>query len=216
MLQHELASVTRRRPREHGAATLILLLGNEHELERALRAGELSCPGCGSRVALHGFARRRVLRTLSGPRELAPRRARCSSCKKTHVVLPGEVVPRRRDDAGVIGAALLRAASGVRRGEIAAELGRSRSTVRNWLRRFADNAPAAERTGTSTLLAFDAHIDPMRLAWRPTRSGRAVEALGLAAAAVVRLLGPLPSGATPWGVANVVTHGRLLAPSFGP
>lgn len=163
-----------------------------------------------------GFARRRVIRTLGGSRTIVPRRARCSSCNKTHVVLPSEVVPRRRDDAGVIGHALLLAATGTRALEIAAELGRSRETVRNWISRFADNALVVELIGTRALFRFDAHIDPMRLVWRTTPLARAVEALGLSVAAIVRLFGPLTPGTTPWSVINVVTRGHLLRADLGP
>ena len=205
-----------RDPRRERSTSLILLLSNEQVLERKLVTGEISCPDCGASVVAWGFARRRVLRTLGGSRTIAPRRARCSSCKKTHVVLPSEVVPRRRDDAGVIGHALLRAASGARAGEIARELGRSRETVRNWISRFTDNALVTEVIGTQALLTFDAHADPMRLVWRSTPLARAVEALGLCVAAVVRLFGPLTPAATPWSVVNVVTGGHLLSADLGP
>jgi orotate phosphoribosyltransferase-like protein len=100
-------------------------------------------------------------------------------------VLPSEVVPRRRDDAELIGHALLRAASGARAGEIALELARSRETVRNWISRFTDNALVAELIGALSLFNFDAHADPMRLVWRATPLTRAVESLGLGVAAVV-------------------------------
>ena len=82
---------------------MIVLFLNEQVLERTLGAGGISCPDCGARVVAWGFARQRVLRTLGGARTIVPRRVRCNSCKKTHVLLPREVVPRRRDDAGVIG-----------------------------------------------------------------------------------------------------------------
>ena len=191
-------------------------MSSETALTRTLAAGELSCPDCGASVVPWGFARQRVIRTLAGARTLSPRRVRCRSCEKTHVVLPGEVVPRRRDDAGVIGHALFRAACGARAGEIACEINRSREAVRNWISRFTDNALVAELIGTRTLLTYDAHADPMRLIWRPTPLERAVEALGLAAAAVVRFFGPLPPGATPWSVANVVARGHLLRADPGP
>lgn len=153
----------RRSPRlARGArsARLILLLSSERAIEHGLRAGELSCPACGAPVAPWGLARPRVLRTLAGPRVFAPRRARCSSCKKSHVVLPAEVVPRRRDDAQVIGSALLRAPTGASTGEIARELGRARTTVRNWLRRLEDNASAAQVIG-------GAHAARLRRRGRP-------------------------------------------------
>ena len=121
-----------RDPRGERSTSMIVLLSSEHVLARKLVTGEISCPNCGARVVPWGFARRRVVRTFGGPRSITPRRVRCRSCKTTHVVLPSEVVLRRRDDAGVIGHALLRAACGARAGEIARELGRSRETVRNW------------------------------------------------------------------------------------
>jgi hypothetical protein len=96
------------------------------------------------------------------------------------------------------------------------ELGRSRETVRNWISRFTDNALVTELIGTRTLFTFDAHVDPMRVVWRSTPFARAVEALGLAIAAVVRLLGPLTPVTTPWSVVNVVTRGHLLSADLGP
>ena len=116
----------------------------------------------------------------------------------------------------MIGRALLHAATGARAGEIAHELGRSRETVRNWVARFTDNALAAELIGTQALLTYDAHADPMRLVWRATPLARAVEALGLCVAALVRLFGPLRPGTTPWSVVNVVTGGHLLSADLGP
>jgi transposase-like protein len=195
---------------------MIVLLSSEHVLARKLATGEISCPDCGAHVVAWGFARRRVVRMLSGSRTIVPRRVRCRSCHKTHVVLPSEVVLRRRDDAGVIGHALLRAANGARALEIARELGRSRETVRNWISRFTDNALVTELIGTRTLFRFDAHADPMRFVWRATSLARAVEALGLCVAAFVRLFGPLTPTTTPWSVVNVVTGGHLLSAELGP
>ena len=206
----------RRDPRRERSTSLIVLLSNEYVLARKLATGEISCPDCGACVVAWGFARRRVIRTLGGSRTIVPRRVRCRSCHKTHVVLPSEVVPRRRDDAGVIGHALLRAANGVRALEIAREIGRSRETVRNWISRFSNNALAAEVIGTQALFRFDAHADPMRLVWRATPLARAVEAFGLCVAALVRLFGPLRPGTTPWSVVNVVTGGHLLSAELGP
>ena len=213
MLQHELATVGGRVG--HGGR-LILVTGSAPAAAHSLLRGALSCPDCGGPVAPYGFARPRMLRGLAATTELRPRRARCASCAKTHVVLPGEVVPRRRDDASVIGRALLRAATGARPAEIAAELGRSSSTVRNWLRRLSEHASDLHGFARRALLTYDASADPMRLVWLESPVARAVEALGAAAAAVVRRQGPLPSDATLWGVVCVLTRGRLLAPDFSP
>lgn len=87
-----------RDPRRERSTCLIVLLTNEQALERKLATGEIPCPDCGARVVAWGFARRRVLRTLGGSRTIVPRRTRCNSCKKTHVVLPSEVVARRNKE----------------------------------------------------------------------------------------------------------------------
>ena len=184
-------------PRRKLSTSLIVLSSNEQVLERSRGAGEISCADGGARVVAWGFARQRVVRTLGSSRTIAPRRVRCNSCKKTHVVLPAEVVVRRRDDAGVIEGALLRAANGARARENSRELGRSRETVRNWISRFCENALVAELIGTRTLVRFDAHAGAMRLVWRTTSLARALEALGLCVAAFVRLFGPLTPSTAP-------------------
>jgi Domain of unknown function (DUF6431) len=75
--------------------------------------GLLSCPGCGGRLGGHGHAvRRRVFRRCRVPVSVWPRRARCSSCGVTHVLLPAWLLSRRCDSAAVIGEMLARAALG--------------------------------------------------------------------------------------------------------
>jgi len=83
------------------------------DVERLLSAGWLGCPGCGGRLAGWGHARPRVIRGAGGARwRLRPRRARCSGCRRTHVLLPVSVLARRADAVMVIGRALARAAAG--------------------------------------------------------------------------------------------------------
>ena len=91
----------------------MLVVANDAEaVEADLAAGRLACPGCDGPLARHGWARRRVLRTLGDDRELRPRRGWCARCEAAHVLLPGWSVPRRRDAAEVIVAALLAKAAG--------------------------------------------------------------------------------------------------------
>ena len=76
--------------------------------ETDLAAGTLACPGCARPLQRWGHARTRTVRdhghaTLA----LRPRRARCRTCRVTHVLLPAVVVPRRADTTAVIGSALL-------------------------------------------------------------------------------------------------------------
>ena len=182
---------------------MILVIGNASPSARHASLGGLRCPECGGAVAPHGFARPRAVRTLDSVTELRPRRARCIACTKTHVVLPGEVVPRRRDAAAVIGRALLRRATGSSTTEIARELGRSCSTVRNWLRRFADNADALLAAGRRALLTYDANADPTRCAFPGSRrrssvpSRRSARRLGRSSASSVPCLPARPPGASP-------------------
>src|SRR2546426_969919 len=110
-------------------------------VEGMLKAGLLSCPGCGGRLAPHGHAvRRRVFGPRRKAREVRPRRSRCTACKVTHVLLPADLLARRGDGVPVIGRVLADAARGHGYRRIAAALGISADTVRGWLRRFASAA----------------------------------------------------------------------------
>src|ERR1019366_8927615 len=88
--------------------TPMLTVGNdEAEVERQLAGGQLECPGCGGQLRGWGHARDREIR-LGGEarRRLRPRRAVCSGCGQTQVLLPAWVLARRADGTGVIGEAL--------------------------------------------------------------------------------------------------------------
>ncbi|MDQ2897634.1 MAG: DUF6431 domain-containing protein, partial [Actinomycetota bacterium] len=115
---------------------------NPDVLEADLAAGRLCCPGCDRRLSRWGFACEREVRMLDGVRRLRPRRARCSACESTHVLLDACSVPRRRDGAEVIGQALLAKANGDGHRTIARRLRRPPSTVRGWLRAGARRAEA--------------------------------------------------------------------------
>src|ERR1019366_1160343 len=94
--------------------TPMLTVGNdEAEVERQLAGGQLECPGCGGQLRGWGHAREREIR-LGGEarRRLRPRRAVCSGCGQTQVLLPAWVLARRADGTGVIGEALALAAAG--------------------------------------------------------------------------------------------------------
>lgn len=113
-------------------------------VETALFAGELGCPmlGCSGQLGPWGWARERALRGESGQVRLRPRRSRCGGCRRTHVLLPASVLPRRAGVVTVIGAALLAKAGGRGHRKIAAALGRPDATVRGWLRRIVAVAEA--------------------------------------------------------------------------
>jgi hypothetical protein len=99
-------------------------------VERRLVAGELACPGCGGVLARWGHARARVIRTGSGRASVHPRRAVCSRCRVTHVLLPVGLLLRRADAVDVVEAAIAGRAAGSGARPIAALLGRPLATVR--------------------------------------------------------------------------------------
>jgi hypothetical protein len=175
------------------------------EVERALLAGGLACPSCAGRLRPWGHARERVVRHRGTQECRRPRRSRCGRCALTHVLLGEDCLLRRRDGVSVIGAALVAKALGFGHRRIAADLGLTASTVRNWLRRFAAAAEAIRSFFTVMALDLDPLADP------PEPSGsafaEAVEAIAVAARAAVGRLGPRP----PWSFAAAASNGCLLS-----
>lgn len=188
----------------------MLIVGTDPlEVERSLCSGELACPSCGGVIAPWGHARLRPARGAEGVVRHRPRRARCTSCRRTHVLLPALWLLRRADAAGVIGAALEAKAAGAGHRPIASALGRPAATVRGWLRRFAARAEHTRAQFTWLLHA----LDPVAPALTPQGSvvADALEAIGRAAAAAVVRLSPV----APWEFAARASAGRLLAPPSG-
>ena len=92
-------------------ASVLIVRSEPERVECDLALGVVGCPSCGGVLGGWGFARWRVLRCEAGPVAL-PRRARCRSCRSTHVLLPDVALVRRVDAVAVIGAALTHAAAG--------------------------------------------------------------------------------------------------------
>lgn len=168
-------------------------------------AGRVACPDCGGRLARWGFAQPRVIRTREGQRTLRPRRARCAGCERTHVLLVSWALPRRRDSAAVIGAALASGARGVGHRPIAAGLGRPAGTVRGWLRRARERCEPIRASATGWAYALDASLGAILPAGGPLAD--AVEAIATAARAMVLRLGATRAG--PWELAVWMTGGLL-------
>jgi hypothetical protein len=189
----------------------VLMVGtNAAAVEVELRAGRLACPACEGRLRPWGFARWRVLRGGDGEERLRPRRSRCVSCLVSHVLLPVVSLMRRRDTVEVIGAALVAHHAGAGHRRIAAANGVPATTVRGWLRRFA--ARSGVIAARFTALAH--RLDPELGAIQPRGSprGDALEAIGVAAAAATRRLGPAPR----WQFVAGASGGRLLANTTSP
>ena len=175
------------------------------EVERVLFAGEVGCPDSPGRLRPWGSARRRVLRCATVEQWRRPRRGRCAGCGHTHVLLAQDCLVRRRDEVGVIGAALVAKAAGDGYRRAAGKVGVPPATVRGWFRRFAANAEAVRVWFTLLAHGLDPVLGPI---WPTgTRFGDAVEAVAVAARAAVLRLGSLP----PWQFAVRGSRGGLLS-----
>jgi transposase-like protein len=175
---------------------------------QALTQRRLRCPDCAEPLRPWGRARMRTVHDRDGERLTArPDRARCTGCGVTHVVLDAGLLPHRGYSVGVVGQALLAAATGLSHRRIAARLAVPEGTVRGWLRRVLSAAGQLYRLGVQTTVLLDpealpviARSDPLVLA---------VDALGAAALAFGRRFAR--ADADPWARINVLTRGRLLA-----
>lgn len=181
-------------------------------VEARLVAGEYDCGACGvGRLRPWGFARQRRLRDRGGELALRPRRGRCASCLVTHVLLPTVALLRRRDLAEVIGEALrARLVEGKSRAAVAAAAGVVPDTARGWLRRFGARAPEIRALFSTWAHNFDAGLGGIEARGSPAVD--ALEAIGVAAGAAARRLGPAPL----WGFVAGVSGGLLLSNTSCP
>ncbi len=184
----------------------MLIVGSDHAaVEHHLVAGELRCPSCRGELRPWGSARQRPVREGGAETAFTPRRSRCSSCEKTHVLLPDTTLLRRRDTLSVIGAALLAKAGGEGSRRIGRRLLVHPDTVRGWLRRFATRAEGWRAHCWAWAHALDASLPAIAPAGSVFAD--AVSAVGLAVAAATRRFGPRPG----WGWVAVITAGGLLS-----
>ena len=184
----------------------MLTLGKDNDdVERRLKKYRLRCPGCGGRLAPWGHGRER---SIWGPLprrwRLRPRWARCQRCGTTHMLLPVNMLWRRRDDVAVIGDALVRAACGQGFHTIARDSGRSPAMVRGWLRRMRQRAPGIRVAFTRLLVELDP--DPPPLVAAASVMADAVNAVLAVGAAAGRRF-PALAGLPPWELACAVTAG---------
>ena len=173
-------------------------------VETDLQDGRLACPSCGPGLRPWGHGVEREVHLGVGVERRRLRRSICRACGATHVLVPEDMLLRRRDAVEVVGAALTAKARGQGHRCIAADLGRPESTVRGWLRRFAAMAGALREHFTGWAYALDPAHD--RLSPGGTALFHAVEAIGVFGIVAVRRFGPRP----PWSLACVVTGGGLL------
>jgi hypothetical protein len=138
-----------------------MVLRTGESVENLVSTGNASCPGCGGALRKWGLARWRVIRDLHGEWGFRPHRVRCGDCGVTHVVLPAEVLVRRRDAVAVVGQAWRSFAGGSGARRVARGLGVPMETVRGWLRRLRalardryGSAQSLDGPGIGTALAF--------------------------------------------------------------
>ena len=107
----------------------MLLCADAAAASADLAGGVLACPSCrAGRLKRWGYGRERAVRLLGGATaRLRPHRARCGSCRRTHVLLPSWCAPRRADAIEVIGTAAGMALAGAGYVRISAGLGASGS-----------------------------------------------------------------------------------------
>jgi hypothetical protein len=180
-------------------------------VEERLRSGGLFCPFCAAVLTGWGFARPRRLRGVDGSVLLRPRRAVCTGCERTQVLLPVIGLSRRADVVEVIGAALVAKAAGWGHRLIAVLVGRPASTVRGWLRRFAGRAGSVRAAFTALVVDVDPGTAPPLASG--TGFGDAVAAVLAATVAVLSRWPGLRLTVSPWLLASAVSRGGLLAPA---
>lgn len=181
------------------------------QAEAELAAGRLSCPHCDGRLTRWAHGRLRRVRMLDGStRQLEPRRARCRSCRRTQVLLPGWCSPRRGDATEVIGAALLARARGLGWRCVAAELDRPASTVRRWLRSASGaRLERLRRRGLECAAMLDQEV---LCHLRPTGSATG-DALAVLAAAVAAWRRRFHRAVEAWTLIGTFTGGLLRVPA---
>ena len=188
----------------------MIIVADPQVAEAALTEGRLSCPHCPG--MLRPWARARARRVRGLPDPVRPRRARCPGCRRSQVLLPGAVLPRRADATAVVGAALVAKAAGTGYRRIAADLDRPLSTVRRWLRAAGTpgHADWLRHQATGVIYQIDADI----LNRIGPAGGALADALIALAAAVSAVRTRFPEiTASTWALIGAITGGRLLLPS---
>ena len=183
-------------------------------VESRLAAGQFDCPDCPGVLRRWGWARRRGVHGITGV--LRPRRARCSGCLVTHVLLPVTVLVRRAYAVAVIGAALLARAGGSGHRRIGTQLRVPAETVRGWLRVMGSRLETTRlhllqvvhRAGVGRAVP-----EALGCPWRDV-----LAALGAATVAVTDRFGVFGvlGLVTAWQVAVACSAGRLLSPGWPP
>ena len=182
------------------------------DVEIGLLSGMLRCPTCDGELGPWGYGRFRLIRMLGSTQFVKPRRSRCRVCKKTHILLPNDLLVRRRDGVEVIGDALVMASGDPDPLAIAIHFNRALQTVRGWLSRFGSGAGRVREHFSRWAVSLDSEsfeIPPAGSAFN-----NAIAAISAAGNAAVRK----GIAVSPWQFASAVTINGLLSntTSFWP
>jgi len=180
-------------------------------VESRLVGGQLCCPDCRAVLRPWGWARARQVRGVGG---LRPRRARCTGCLVTHVLLPVTVLLRRADGVRVVWAALLARAGGRGHRPISTVLEVPKSTVRGWLRRMSGRLESVRLHFLQVALSAGVDVSVPKAAGSAWRNLMAT--IGFATTAVTARFGAtgVVGAVTPWQLAASASGGRLLSPGW--
>ena len=192
---------------------MVTVSADAGSVEFRLLAGQISCPDCVVGVlGGWGFARSRSVVGAAG--RLRPRRARCRSCRVTHVLLPVVLLLRRAYLAELVWAALAARAAGAGHRRIGAVLSVPASTVRGWLRRAAGRLEVARTVFLQ--YAVTAGVDVQIPSSAGSGWGDVVAAVAVAAGSLSTRFGlTAGSGGQLWALVAVAgSGGRLLSPGW--
>jgi hypothetical protein len=164
---------------------------------------------CGGPLIGWGGYWRYFRHQLTVVRVWVPRR-RCRTCGHTQSQLPSQALERRLDTIETIGEAVIRKLSGATIRATAEALGLRPTTVRDWLSRFHQRAPALSRGLMAWAIGQGGEVGRLHA----DEDRQAVAALGAAWHSWRRRPGwPL---LRPWRLWSLITGGRALTANRSP
>jgi hypothetical protein len=165
------------------------------------------CPNCSARMSFWGFYSRPL--RIGDEIRLLVHRARCSSCRRTHALIPDFVVPGRLDGIEVIGPGIEQMANEATTLAVAQRAGVPYTTARGWRRRFVSRAELLASGFLAATVALG-DLVPRLPAGVVEIALCAIKAVGSASR---RRLGAVGDNER---IANLVVGGHLLSTNTNP
>jgi hypothetical protein len=192
-----------------GIAPMLIVNPDNEIVEQQLLAGRLLCPKC--RGVLNPWTWARLRRVRGIHTAIRPRRARCSECRSTHVLLPDTLVLRKADSAENIGACLMLSSTGLGYRKISEAMNIPETTTRRLLRVVKAN----ESELAAALAQQIRQLDPLSPSATKVNSGSSTIVFQLSAW-VNALLLRFGTKATiaPWRSLSRLTKGLFATRNF--